>query len=160
MSPVLQALLTTLGGFLAASSGFWLYLKNRAEQRDRAQDSTTRLLMGLAQTKIVHLGLQYIDRGYVTKDEYRDLRHYLYEPYIALGGNGTVERIMHGVERLEFRSNNPLANIPIRGTDRAPEERRDPKRHISYKGKERRRDYGPGSTMPNTDQDLRRGNND
>lgn len=161
MSPVWQMFMTAAGGFLAASSGFWLYLKNRAEARNRENDSTIRLLMGLAQTKIVHLGLQYIDRGYVTKDEYRDLRHYLYEPYIALGGNGTVERIMHGVERLEFRSSNPLSDIPIRGTDRAPIERRDPQsRHVPFKGKERRRSYGPDSTREITDEDLKRGNND
>lgn len=117
MSSTVQAALTALGGFLAASSGFWIYLKNRVETKDREQDATTRLLMGLAQEKIMYLGLKYIDRGYVTKDEYKDLRHYLLEPYLALGGNGTVERVMHGVERLEFRSNNPLADIPIRGTD-------------------------------------------
>lgn len=112
-----QAALTALGGFMAASSGFWFYLRNRVETKDREQDATTRLLMGLAQEKIMHLGLKYIDRGYITKDEYKDLRHYLLEPYLALGGNGTIERVMHGVERLEFRSNNPLADIPIRGSD-------------------------------------------
>lgn len=153
MPPVIEGLLTALAGFLAASSGFWVYLRNRAEIRDKAQDSTTRLLMGLAQEKIVYLGLKYIDRGFVTKDEYKDLRHYLYEPYIALGGNGTVERIMHGVERLEFRSNNPLSNIPIRGTDR------DPNKETHFSGKERRKNRH--RDMTKTDEnEIERGNHD
>lgn len=133
MNPALQLFLTAFGGFLAASSGFWIYIKSRMENQDKAKDATTRLLMGLAHEKIVYLGLTYINRGYITKEEYRDLRLYLCEPYFDLGGNGTVERIMHGVERLEFRSSNPLSNIPIRGTDINKDSP-----NIPYKGKERR----------------------
>lgn len=117
MSPVVQGLVTALAGFLAASSGFWVYLRNRVEAKDNRNDATTRLLMGLAQVKILELGLKYIDRGYITKDEYKDLRHYLFDPYLALGGNGTAMRVMNAIEKLEFRSNNPLASVPIRGTD-------------------------------------------
>ena len=138
MDSALQIFLTAFGGFLAASSSFWIYVKNKKESQSKAKDATTRLLMGLAHEKIVHLGLKYIDRGYVTKDEYRDLRLYLCEPYFDLGGNGTVERIMHGVERLEFRSSNPLVNIPIRGTDIDPELKPTSSTH-KYTGKERRR---------------------
>lgn len=141
MSPIMQGLVAAAAGFLAASAGFWGYLKNRTEARDIAKDATTRLLMGLAQEKIMYLGLKYIERGYVTKDEYRDLRLYLCEPYLALGGNGTVERIMHGVERLEFRSNNPLSKIPIRGTDiRDPVTKEEGESSFpSFKGPDRRR---------------------
>lgn len=96
----LELIATAAGGCLAASSGFWLYLKNRSS----AKDATTRLLMGLAHDKITYFGMKYIDRGWVTKDEYEDLRRYFYEPYIELGGNGTAERIMAAMQQLPLRS--------------------------------------------------------
>lgn len=39
-------------------------------------------------------------RGYITQDEYENLRVYLYEPYAKLGGNGSAKRIMQEVDRL------------------------------------------------------------
>lgn len=120
-SSVLEPLITALAGFLAASSGFWIYLRNRTQDRDTARNANTQLLMGLAQNKILELGMKYIERGWVTKDEYQDLRQYLFEPYTQLGGNGTAERIMHAVERLPFRAEGKLeeiAHLPVRSTDR------------------------------------------
>ena len=40
------------------------------------------------------------ERGYITKDEYENLHDYLYEPYLAEGGNGTAKKVMSEVERL------------------------------------------------------------
>jgi len=57
-------------------------------------------MMGLAYDKVMDKGGTYLDRGYVTRDEYEDLRKYFYEPYKALGGNGVAERIMNGVSEL------------------------------------------------------------
>lgn len=39
------------------------------------------MLVGLAHDRIMYLGMQYVDRGYVTQDEYENLRAYLYDPY-------------------------------------------------------------------------------
>lgn len=61
------------------------------------------MLMGLGHDRIMNLGMNYIDRGYVTKEEYDDFVKYLYTPYIALGGNGTAEKLMREIERLELR---------------------------------------------------------
>lgn len=47
--------------------------------------------------------MEYIKRGWITKDEYEDLRDYLYKPYKELGGNGSAERIMLEVDKLEIR---------------------------------------------------------
>lgn len=103
---ITELIVTALAGFLTASSGFWVYLRNR----DEAKNATTRLLMGLAHDKITFFGMQYIDRGFVTKDEYEDLRRYFYEPYIELGGNGTAERIMAALQLLPLTSGrSPLA---------------------------------------------------
>ena len=58
------------------------------------------MLLGLGHDRIVYLGSCYIERGYITQDEYENLHDYLYEPYLALGGNGTAKKVMAGVERL------------------------------------------------------------
>lgn len=45
----------------------------------------------------------YINRGYITKDEYEDFVHYLYNPYAKLGGNGLAERIYKDVSDLPLK---------------------------------------------------------
>lgn len=93
---ILQMLITAVATFLAASGGFWVYLRKRFE----SASASNKLLLGLAHYRIVELGMIYIQNGFVTKDEYDDLILYFYEPYLALGGNGSVERIMRLVQRL------------------------------------------------------------
>lgn len=113
MHPVLIALFSTLGGFLATGVGFWGYLRDK----DKSNDASTRLLMGLAHDKIMHLGMKYVERGWVTNDEYDDFRKYLYDPYTELGGNGTSEHIMYTIERLPIK-HDPIDQLPIRESDR------------------------------------------
>jgi hypothetical protein len=67
--------------------------------------------MGIAYDKITSYGLAYLDRGWVTKDDYEELLKYYYEPYKALGGNGTAELIMQQVARLPFSHNSKYAGI-------------------------------------------------
>lgn len=95
METWLQTTLTSLVAVIA-SSGFWAYLM----RRDSAKSATTRLLMGLAYEKLMDKGGSYIDRGWLTREEYEDYQKYFYEPYKALGGNGVAERIMNGVSEL------------------------------------------------------------
>lgn len=115
-------LITAVASFLAASGGFWVYLRRRVS----AKDATTRLLMGLAHDKILTYGMQYIRAGSITRDQYEDLRVYLYDPYVELGGNGTAERIMHLVDRLPFDETSPIIEVArsttIRATDRTANE--------------------------------------
>jgi hypothetical protein len=106
METWLQLALTSLVT-LGASSGFWAYLQHK----DRAKSATTRLLMGMAYDTITTLGIAYIERGWVTKDEYEELRKYFFEPYRALGGNGVAERVMNEVSRLPFRSHSRYSEI-------------------------------------------------
>lgn len=58
------------------------------------------MLVGLAHDRIVHLGMVYVDRGYITQDEYENLNDYLYVPYEKMGGNGSAKRVMEEVRRL------------------------------------------------------------
>lgn len=46
--------------------------------------------------------MQYIDRGWVTQDEYETLCE-LYKPYVKLGGNGSGTKIMKEVEKLPIK---------------------------------------------------------
>lgn len=99
MSPVLQAFLAILGGFLAASGSFWVYLRHRFEHRDHIE----KLILGLAHDKIIRLCLAYLEKGYIGQDEYADLIHYFWQPYCKLGGNGSADRVMRLVELLPLR---------------------------------------------------------
>jgi len=69
---------------------------------------TTRLLIGLAHDRIMMLCGHYIERGYITKDEYEDLNEYLFIPYTNLGGNGSAKRMMDEVNKLPIKGNSIL----------------------------------------------------
>lgn len=99
MSFLQQGLLTLLTAALA-STGFWAYLQRKGSTKEQFE----KLTMGLAYDKIVHMGMGYIERGWITKDEYEDYRKYLYDPYKSLGGNGVTERIMAEVSNLPLMS--------------------------------------------------------
>lgn len=96
----LGTLITVLCSVLA-SSGFWTYLQRRADKKD----VKTEMLIGLAHDRIVYLGMQYIEREWITQDEYENLHDYLYMPYEKMGGNGSAKRIMAEVDRLPIHKN-------------------------------------------------------
>ena len=106
MSAWQQVLWTSVTTVLA-SGGFWAYM----QRRDSTRTQTDRLLRGLAYDKIVSLGMVYIQRGWITSDEYEEYRKYLYDPYRALGGNGVTERIMAEVSNLPLRSRAQYAQL-------------------------------------------------
>ena len=83
-------LIVTIVGSVLASSGL------RAEKKD----AKTELLVGIAHDRIMFLGMSYLDRGYITRDEYENLYQYLYKPYKKVGGNGSAEHIMNQVDKL------------------------------------------------------------
>ena len=89
-------MLVTIVCAALASSGFWAYMTNRAEKKD----VKTEMLIGLGHDRIMYLGMSYIERGYITSDEYENLYEYLYKPYEKMGGNGSAKRIMKEVEKL------------------------------------------------------------
>lgn len=106
MTSWLQTILAIVGAVLA-SSGFWAYMDHR-----RSRDSAvTRLMMGLAYDRVTTLGIAYIERGWVTRDEYEEYEKYFVEPYKALGGNGVAERIWLQVRTLPFRPHSRYSEI-------------------------------------------------
>lgn len=84
---------------ILASSGFWAFMQNRKDKKD----VKTRMLIGLGHDRIIYLGMEYIKRGWISKDEYENLVVYLYEPYEAMGGNGSAKRIVDECKKLEIR---------------------------------------------------------
>ena len=90
-----EVALTVVSSILA-SNGLWSLIQSRSKKKS----NETKLLMGIAYSKIIQQAETYIDRGYITTDEYHELYHYLYEPYTAEGGNGTAKRLMEQVSRL------------------------------------------------------------
>lgn len=97
MTEWLQMTLTIVCSVLA-SSGFWAYIQNRANKKDLK----TQMLIGLGHDRIIYLGMTYIDRGWITQDEYENLYEYLYKPYEAMGGNGSAKQVMDNVKRLRL----------------------------------------------------------
>lgn len=96
--------ITLIFGFLGsilASTGLWALIQKRIDKKD----NRSKMLVGLGHDRIVELGMKYIRRGYITKDEYENLYDYLYKPYHEMGGNGSAERIMKEVDRLPIRDN-------------------------------------------------------
>lgn len=102
MEPWLQTLLTILGTILA-SSGFWAYIQERSKRKaaeNKQNNLETQMLIGLAHDCIIYLGMVYVERGWISQDEYENLYEYLYKPYEKLGGNGSAKRIMMEVNKL------------------------------------------------------------
>ena len=92
----------------ACSSGLCSLIVFLIQRHDKKKDSRTGesdMLLGLGHDRVVYLGGKYVERGWITQDEYENLHDYLYKPYIKLGGNGTAERIMREVEGLPLRKN-------------------------------------------------------
>lgn len=100
MDPTIIAVILTGIFTVISSSGLWAFL----QKRDTTKTATARLLMGLAYDKIMHLGMAYIDRGWISRDEYEEFEKYLFQPYKDFGGNGVAERIMNDVRALPMRS--------------------------------------------------------
>lgn len=92
-------MIITIACSVIASSGFWAYLQKNLEKKD----IKTEMLIGLGHDRIIYLGLCYIERGWITQDEYENLNDYLYKPYFKMGGNGAAKRIMQEVDKLPIR---------------------------------------------------------
>ena len=98
MSPWIETLVTIFIAVIA-SSGFWTFMVKKMDKKD----VTREMLVGLAHDRIMYLGLCYIERGWISRDEYENLYEYLYKPYQKLNGNGSAKRIMEEVNKLPIK---------------------------------------------------------
>lgn len=92
-----QLILTILTSILA-SSGLWAFLGTRLERNNAERE----LIVGIGHIELVFFGMQYIERGWITREEYETMQD-LYKPYVKLGGNGSGTKIMKEIEKLPIR---------------------------------------------------------
>ncbi len=111
MEPWIQMIITITCSVIA-SSGFWAYLTKYMDRKD----VKTEVLIGLGHDRIIYLGLYYIERGWITQDEYENLNDYLYKPYAKMGANGSVKRVMQEVDKLPIRKTKYIEPINITET--------------------------------------------
>lgn len=90
----------TVVGSVLASSGFWAFLQTIRDKKD----VRSKMILGLGHDRIIELCLKYLERGWISAEEYENLYKYLYKPYKAMGGNGSAERLMAKVSNLEVRN--------------------------------------------------------
>ena len=89
------ALTAVLGG-----SGVWAWAKTKAEHNG----NEAKLLLTVSRNQLITLGRAYLDRGYITMDEYEEYEAE-YKLYSVLGGNGLARRIFEQVDNLPMTPN-------------------------------------------------------
>ena len=92
-----QIILTIVTALLA-SSGLWAFLGSRLEKNSAERE----LIIGIGHIELVFFGMQFIERGWITREEYETMQD-LYKPYIKLGGNGSGTKIMQELEKLPLK---------------------------------------------------------
>lgn len=99
MEPWMKEVLLPIVLAVLASNGLWALIGKRADKNNAER----KMLVGLAHDRIIHLGMVYVTRGYITQDEYENLNDYLYQPYEKMGGNGSAKRVMEEVRKLPIK---------------------------------------------------------
>ena len=95
--------IASIAGAIFASTGFWTLINQLISDRKKKKSAETQMLMGLGHDRICALGESYLERGWISRDEFENLHDYLYKPYEKLGGNGTAAKIMADVKRLPLK---------------------------------------------------------
>lgn len=85
---------------LLGGSGIWALAKTKA---DRSNNSA-KLLLTVSRNQLIMLGRAYIERGYITMDEYEEYESE-YQIYSDLGGNGLARRVFEQVDNLPMMPN-------------------------------------------------------
>lgn len=86
---------------LIGAPGLWALLKSKTDNKDNWR----KLVLSVSRNQLVAQGREYIDRGYITMDEYEEYE-LEYQIYSALGGNGLARRIFELVDDLPMMPNN------------------------------------------------------
>lgn len=86
---------------LLGAPGLWAFMKSKTNHNNNA----IKLILSVSRNQLVALGREYIERGYVTMDEYEEYESE-YQIYSSLGGNGLARRIFEQVDELPMMPNN------------------------------------------------------
>lgn len=93
-------MLITIIGSVFASSGLWTLILYKVKQKDTG----VQITRGLAHYQIIAEGQKYIERGWITHEEYNDFMKYLGNPYLESGSNGLAKKMIDDVSDLPFKS--------------------------------------------------------
>jgi hypothetical protein len=85
---------------LLGGSGIWAWAKTKADHNN----NSAMLLLSVSRNQLIALGRGYIERGYITMDEYEEYEAE-YRIYSALGGNGLARRVFEQVDELPMMPN-------------------------------------------------------
>ena len=96
MNADVLTVISTIAVAVFGSTGVWTWLLNRSKKHN----NESKLLLGLAFSKIIQQSEKYLERGHISAEEYKELYSYLYEPYRKMGGNGTAKKLMDEVAKL------------------------------------------------------------
>lgn len=83
-----------------ACTGFWTFLQNWLQGRNKKHNAEQKLLLGIAYKVILDMCHEHLEKGEIDADDYKEISHYLFEPYKDLGGNGTAQRLVEEVDKL------------------------------------------------------------
>lgn len=82
-----------------ASAGFWSFVSRWLDKKS----AHTRATLGICYLGVKMSCKMLLAKGWATTDEIEDIEKYIYEPYKALGGNGSAERLMNKVRELPIK---------------------------------------------------------
>lgn len=91
IAELVNPLITTV----LSGPGIWAWAKTRTVHNN----SEDRLLLQVAKNQLVSQGREYLNRGYITMDEYEEYESE-FKVYESLGGNGLARRIFKQVDDL------------------------------------------------------------
>ena len=101
---------------IIASAGFWSFFSHR----QKSKDAEVILLLGLTRVVYQQIADNYIQQGWIHREDYENLITDIYAPYKTLGGNSTADRIMNDLGTLPLRSSSSFnynANKPRRNNE-------------------------------------------
>lgn len=93
-----DGILVTILLALITSAGFWTFIIKIVDKKS----AKSKMILGLGYNAIRENALEYIKRGNITQGEYEDLYKYLYKPYKDMGGDGSADRLMREVDKLQI----------------------------------------------------------
>lgn len=92
--------LVTITGSVFASSGLWSLILYKIKKND----SGILMTLGMAHYRIIEEGQKFIERGWITHEEYDDFMKYLGNPYMESGSNGLAQKMIDDISALPFKS--------------------------------------------------------
>lgn len=103
-SNAVAALIGACGGSITSLITYFVSRHDKKkEEKDGKLADIADAVIGMDHDRITYLGQRYIDRGYITQQEYENIVDYLYKPYKKLGGNGTAEKVIEEIKKLPLK---------------------------------------------------------